>query len=416
MTAPAIEKTAAELRQFLQHHTADCYRPVPLAKAIGEKDIRRVRTALREMASAGELVSCKVEIPGQGIDEEFRLAAGGVPLKIRAMSSVSQTAVRRPDNRHIPSRMTDLHRERPQRKAIAVKREASYSVAPTKTVAPESKIRPFYEVLNEARPPVPGGAPARQPPVPKPVPAPVAPPAKAPVVTQDDIPAFTRAAPPPSKPEIPAPTTHHLPRRRVPIMEYVKSVGRRVTIAELTAHLRKADPNVKGDNVSSVVQSLRQKGELCDAGKIREPLLEGRLMAAYATPEVAQRIWNERPDGEPLYPKNTKGSGGEATSATPAPITGKAGESPAAPRDADRSAQKTAQGAPQEPLIDVRWRLTTFFSRCDGNWYGLPWLVRTAGGDVPATLTAIAELQREGRLSYAEADRAPIWHPVEGSW
>lgn len=72
MTAAVFER----VRAHLQRHPTEAYRPVPLASAIREKDIRQVRAALRRLADAGEAVTCKVI--KDGVEEtEYRISCGG---------------------------------------------------------------------------------------------------------------------------------------------------------------------------------------------------------------------------------------------------------------------------------------------------------------------------------------------------
>lgn len=64
------------VRAHLQRHPTVAYRPVPLASAIRERDIRQVRAALRRLADAGEAVTCKVI--KDGVEEtEYRISCGG---------------------------------------------------------------------------------------------------------------------------------------------------------------------------------------------------------------------------------------------------------------------------------------------------------------------------------------------------
>jgi hypothetical protein len=360
-----------EVRTFLQRHPHKAYRPVPIAQAIGEADIRRVRAALHEMRDAGELVHCTVEVPGQGFDKEFRLIAGGVAMKINPMTGDPQRPRRRGDTSGIPSRMLDLPKsERPREGEVVIE----YPDVPA-VIAP---------VAIAAAPPADKvSAPAVKIEIPK--------------FVQEDTPKV-------EFPKARGLQNGKIPARQRQIVNYIEAADRRVTASELLDHFREFEPAMPNTRIANAIGKAIKRGWLVKAGQIAEPCRDHSMMMSYATPAIATRL--------SLY--SIVGRGAVPASTTPAPAPR---ESPLAPLEVEiLERNATKERATQTPVRDARVRLESFFKEGDGNWFGLPWLVRVAGGDVPATLEAIASLQLDRRLAYAEADRAPIWRAVEGRW
>lgn len=314
----ATEAVKELAKRFLTKHPSEAYRPVPLAKAIGEKDIRRVRAALKQLKDEGEVVTCTVYRADEPADEEFRIVAGGRMQPPKPYTGVPCSATR--------------------------EREVATPPAAPAPVAP-------LEVRRRR--------------------------------------AGRRAAP-----------------RQQAIVQLVEGYDAPMTARDIIALFRaRGETELSENAVCAAICELKASGGLVVHTKIKA--LAGPPVSAYATPALAARLALE---------SNTKGSDGETTPPEHA-ATGEAGEAPAAPREATAPApQKTVQIAPEARAIDARGLLEAFFIDCDRNWYTLSWLVRMAGGDVPDTLKALAQMQRDGKLRYAEADRAPIWSPVEGFW
>jgi hypothetical protein len=65
---------------------------------------------------------------------------------------------------------------------------------------------------------------------------------------------------------------------------------------------------------------------------------------------------------------------------------------------------------------DGRAQLEEFMRANDGGWYSLAWMTRVAAGDIVATLEALADWHRAGRVMCGEADKVPVWRPVRGAW
>lgn len=351
---PAVLAMAVVIRDYMKGRPQEAVRPVPLARAVGAKDIRTVRSALRYLRDEAELVSCTVLAGEEQIpDEEFRMAAANIPPRFNrevAPAPVPRAEPRRSSHTSIPSRFTDLPK-------------ANGSVA--------SHIVDAIPRLGET------------------------PPAEKPQ---------TRRPVPTSSPK--RGVWHgNKPVRKGMVMFYILSAGRRVTTSELLDHFRESEPQLETHVVSKAVGDLVRDRKLALAGHVREPRRDNMLMMSYATPEVAAR----------LEEASMMGSVGEGTPPDRA-VPAKAAVPAAAPLEALVLEEKTDRTNGRPALVNAREQLDAFFRSCDGNWYGFSWLVRMAGGDVPATLEALASFQRDGRLAYSEADRAPIWHPMEGRW
>lgn len=372
MTAALIAETSQLLRHFLQRHDRQGYRPVPLAQAIGEKDVRRVRAALREMASAGELVTCNVHVPGSGeTDIEVRLVAGGraPPAAPPLVNTAGDAWLRRSDSSHVPSHFG-------RGEAIAPSKPVAHpEAAPTLDSIPKFVAKPAAK----------------------------RPAAAAPSSSMSEVP--TQNAPATAATAIaePARADNHTglwkgaaPTRQIATLEYMVKVDRAVSVSELYDQFEITPPAIH-----SAVRRLAAKGCIVYLGRLPEPRRGGLRVMTYATPAVAARLQ-----------ANTQGSGGEVAP-TVQPVAEAAPPADATPREEELPAQKTGQDAPGAPECGAYKNLASYFIRCEGNWYGLAWLVRMADADVPDTLEALARLMREGKLGYSTADRAPIWHPIE---
>lgn len=407
MSAAIIAETAEHLRHFMQRHEDQGYRPVPLAQAIGEKDVRRVRAALREMAANGEVVTCEVYVPGSGdTDIEVRLVVGGKMLRRPPplARDAADAPVRRADASHIPSHYGRGEAIASPAKPIAHVAARTLESVPTfksipgfsEASAPRATAYPVERTRGNSRlarrelardvtpasSPNGDSAPATSTPVPPAAPAP---------------------APLEQSTPVPARSANHsgvwrggAPTRQLPILQYITKAGRGVSMSELYDEFEISAPSGH-----SAVRRLAAKGDLVFLGKLPEARRGGLRVMTYATPEVAAKL-----------KANTQGSGGEATPAEQ-PVPGEAAAPAAAPRDADRPAQKTAQGASGAPQGAAYKNLASYFIRCEGNWYGLSWLVQMANADVPETLEALARLMRERKVTHTTAGSAPIWHPVE---
>lgn len=375
--AAAVERIRAHLKQ----HSASV-RPVPLAKQLGLQDIRVVRSALRQMSDQGELVSCTVYVEGMQ-DYEYRLStapnmATNQPIKPRD----THVAPRRPDASSAPSR---LRLDDQQSRQVSVV---------------QATITPY---------------------------------AGRPAATKPAIAVRVNVA-------------AHGARKKA-ILAFIEAAGRNVTANELLGELQSTEPALTSNAITSALWALAKSGALVCCGHAHPPG-GGRLALSYATPAIAERLKS-----------NTQGSGGESTPAAQPVLAEAAVVAAAAPLVAIAPEPKTAQrkrSAPLEPKtaeseglrdqlraaetmvinldeqlqralafnaqvdpgfnMEVRARLEAFFQSCNGDWYGLPSLVRICGGSVPDTLESLAALQRAKKLSYSEADRSPIWHPVEGCW
>jgi hypothetical protein len=64
---------------------------------------------------------------------------------------------------------------------------------------------------------------------------------------------------------------------------------------------------------------------------------------------------------------------------------------------------------------DARGALEEFLRESDGGWYSLAWMTRVAGGNIVATLEALADWHRAGRVMCGEADKVPVWRSGAGS-
>jgi hypothetical protein len=321
------------LRFFFGKRQGELFRPVPLAQALGEKDIRRVRAGLRQLRDEGFLVSCDVIANGVR-DEEFRAAASGGSIKPNFDSNYQTPAQpRRVDHSALPSRLTDL------------------------TIAEHKEPTTVSKVL-------------------------------------DSISVFA-----------PAPHVNRSASRQNAIIDFARSVDRRFTARDVFDHFKSRGDTVSIATVCSTLGDLAAAKRVIFLGKLQLQRQMAPVMA-YAVPEIADRerrtlhsapVAQKTPDAACLA--DTSDAGRQSGGSQPLmPGSGPAGSG---------MAREDVQGTPQPPQSEARANLEVFFKGCDGNWYGFVWLVRVAGGDVPGTLDALATWQREKRLAYSEADRAP---------
>jgi hypothetical protein len=358
-----VEGAIPVIRTYLERHAAEAVRPVPLARTLGLTDIRVVRGALATMAAQGELVSCEV-IVGETRDHEYRLSAGRATFHYDHYVAPPK-GPRRPDTRSIASRMTDIPaNERPQAKAAPAPRATK-------------------EVPVDAAPVVA---------------------AEAPKIASAPVPVHR------GNPNGKAPVL------RQPILDFVLAQETRVTAAQVFRHINATRP-VTMEAVCIVLKSLKDARVISRlADRVREPLSGGALVYAYTAPVPGLQLLGEEAAARVAEAsEDAKGSDGETTPAV-SPVPGEAALVAAAPREPELLPRKIVPAVVQRSQFEAQRRLDIFFRQCDGNWYGFTWLTRMAGGDVVATLETLAEWQREGRIQYAEADRSPIWRPVEGQW
>lgn len=368
-----IENVRASLAGFMSRRPNEAFRAVPLAQAIGEKDIRRVRQALKLMKEAGDVVTCTVYRGNDPADEEYRLSVAPTgPVAIHNSrqyvpppASPRAIAARPPAGHQLKTLAGSLSRPRLTREQPASK--------PASKSAPEAERKAVKVERTDRR---------------------------------------RRKASP----------------RQDMLARLIDEAGRPLTGSELLVMVHRTDPDAGHNAVWNALGEMKASGRILPHGKVKAMSPHGpRKQMAWVTPALAAR----------LAETNTKGSDGETTSPERA-IPGEAAASAAAPREATTSApQQTVhslehipqfrpslvppaaespQPAPEAPTSDARARLEVFFKDNFGAWYGFVWLVRVAAGDVAGTMEALAEWQREGRLLYSVADRAPIWHPVEGRW
>ena len=237
MTAAVFERVRAHL---LRHPTV-AYRPVPLATAIREKDIRQVRAALRRLADAGEAVTCKVI--KDGVEEtEYRISCGG------------PTAIYRP----VLHSMND----RPVRR----------SEVGGKFVAAE-KPAPFRETCSRPSATTCGGS--------EPLPR----------------------APSPESGTGEGETTgsrhgrlHQgtAPVRQQQIIEFLNAANRPVFPWEVIDHVRQTEPRVSDSAIQQIVCLLARRGDIARLAKRLNPrAYRGHATYRYATHEVAERVAEE---------------------------------------------------------------------------------------------------------------------------
>lgn len=390
----ALATVVSEVKQHLERHPSQAFRAVPLAKAIGEKDIRRVRQAISVLKDKGEVVTCTV-YPGHGpADEEVRLSAAPIhtqALRVRAVADLPAFA--EAARRAAAERPTVTQTPAATAQAVATKVDPAPSATPT-VEQPRKRSEPGW----------------------------VAPAAEKPAAPAESVGEPTPACIRKRRRIVPE---GYMGPRQAMLKTIIEATGRALTAGELIAAIRTGGEVINDHVVWCALTEMRAAGHVVERGKIR-PLAGDRLQMSYATPALAARL-----DAE----KDTKGSDGETTPPESA-VPGEAGQVPAAPQAIETARAKTVQAPAQARVEALRrddvptdeesphWealqRLAAHFAASvqqgDGAWHGFVWLVRVAGADVPTTLEILAAWQRAGRLAYSVADRAPIWRAVEGRW
>jgi hypothetical protein len=363
--AAGLTAIVPKIVEFLMRHPTDAFRPVPIAKAIGEQDIRRVRAALRKLKDAGDVVTCTVYPRDELPDEEFRIVSSAGKFNATVGGAVHHA--RGPAWKPLSVEAV----------AAPIRRPVSPEIKHQDTVAPKRTTKPAAAPKAEVAM------------VPQPTPAAPAPAAAGAAATAVQ-PHKWRGV-----------QQGSVPTRQNAILAYINRVDRPAVSREMCIEFQKTEPGLSFHSVTSAIWDMVEKGKLVDCGSFRAPGL-ARRMRGYATPAIALRLaGGELPvDRTPSTPPTCEAP----TAIKPiAPLEGVVIEKHPGAERSDR--QNAARGALEE-----------FLRANDGGWYSLSWMTRIAGGNIVATLDALADWHRAGRVVCSEADKVPVWRPVRGAW
>jgi hypothetical protein len=222
-----------------------------------------------------------------------------------------------------------------------------------------------------------------------------------------------------------------VPVRQLMIEREMERAGRPLTAAELLESFRGAEPQLGLQVITTAIWAMFQYNppKLVDCGSAKLPGAK-RRMRCYATPAMVARS-----GGAILPASNHVGQGGGDTevAAVESTVAQRGDEAlvpsatSAAPKDGPDTPPLPGPSSVIEPLEavfmdgrparrDTRAQLEEFMRANDGGWYSLAWMTRVAGGDIVATLEALADWHRAGRVMCGEADKVPVWRPVRGAW
>jgi hypothetical protein len=397
MSAAAMAETLPKIVAFMTKHPADSFRPVPLAKAIGEADIRKVRAALRQLKAAGDVVSCSVYRGNEPVDEEYRIIAATMGGKPPSLGQLSKRTSRTAGWKPLTTQATpDPPVKRPTTPQL-VEREIVPS-KPATTAQDAIKV----EVATSA-PAITIAASAS---------APIAP------IGPGSAPDKWRGV-----------QQGPLPARQVMIEQEIERAGRPLTAGELLEAFRNAEPELALAPITTAIWTMVgcTPPKLVECGSAKLP--GKRRMRCYATPAMAARgVGSIRTASIHVGP----GGGDTEVAAVESTVAQRGDEAPVP--SATSAAPSGGPGAPlpgpssvTHPLEvvfmegaaarrDTRAQLEAFMRANDGGWYSLAWMTRVAAGDIVATLEALADWHRAGRVMCGEADKVPVWRPVRGAW
>jgi hypothetical protein len=397
MTAAAIAETLPKIVAFMTKHPADSFRPVPLAKAIGESDIRKVRAALRQLKAAGDVVSCSVYRGDEPVDEEYRIIAATMGGKPPPLGQLSKRTSRAPGWKPLTTQATP---------APPVKRPTTPQLV-EREIVPAKPTRTAQDALKME---VTASAPAIT----------IAPSAAAPIaaICPGIAPDKWRGV-----------QQGPLPARQVMIEQEIERAGRPLTAGELLEAFRNAEPELLLAPITTAIWTMVgcTPPKLVECGSAKLP--GKRRMRCYATPTMAARgvasiqtpsihVGQGGGDTNVAAVESTVAQRGDEAlvpSATSAAPSGGPGTPLPGPSSVTHPLEVVFMGgAPARR--DTRAQLEEFMRANDGGWYSLAWMTRVAAGDIVATLEALADWHRAGRVMCGEADKVPVWRAVRGAW